>query len=122
MNEKSVFGLSQNAAAALSYVLGPLTGIVVMVMERENKFVRFHALQSTLWFLMLLVIGWVISFVMGLPIPVLGFLLSLVLSPVYFIGTLIYFFSKLFLIWKAYQGSKFKIPIFGDVAWAQVNK
>ena len=122
MNEKSVFGLSPNAAAALSYVLGPLTGIAVMVMERENKFVRFHALQSTLWFLMLLVIGWVLSLMMGLPIPILGFLLNLVLSPVYFIGTLVYFFSKFFLIWKAYQGSKFKIPIFGNVAWAQVNK
>ena len=122
MSEKSVFGLSPNAAAALSYVLGPISGIAVMVMERENKFVRFHALQSTLWFLMLLVIGWVISFIMGLSIPILGFLLGLVLSPIYVVGTLVYFLSKLFLIWKAYQGAKFKIPIFGDVAWAQVNK
>ena len=120
MSEKSVFGLSPNGAAALSYVLGPLTGIAVMVLERGNKFVRFHALQSTLWFLMLWVAGWVYAFVTG--IPLIGTLLGIVLSPVYFVGVLLYFFSKVFLIWKAYQGATFKIPIFGDVAWAQVSK
>ena len=120
MSEKSVFGLSPNGAAALSYVLGPLTGIAIMVLERGNKFVRFHALQSTLWFLMLWIAGWVYTLVTG--IPLIGTLLGFVLSPVYFAGVLLYFFSKIFLIWKAYHGATFKIPIFGEVAWAQVNK
>ena len=120
MSEKSVFGLSPNGAAALSYVLGPLTGIAVMILERDNKFVRFHALQSTLWFLMLWVAGWVIAFLSNLWL--IGGLLGILLSPVYFVGTLLFFFSKIFLIWKAYQGATFKIPIVGDVAWTQVNK
>ena len=117
---KSVFGLSPNAAAALSYVLGPLTGIAVMVLERDNKFVRFHAMQSTLWFLMLWVAGWVFAFVTG--IPLLGVILGVLLRPVHFVGVLVFFLSKAFLIWKAYSGETFKIPIFGEVAWAQVNK
>ena len=120
MTEKSVFGLSPNWAAALSYVLGPLSGIAVMVLVRDNKYVRFHALQSTLWFLMLWVAGWVCAFLTG--IPLIGTLLGILLSPVYTIGVLLYFLSMLFLIWKASQGAAFKIPIFGEVAWAQVNK
>ena len=120
MPEKSVFGLSPNGAAALSYVLGPLTGIAVMVLERSNKFVRFHALQSTLWFLMLWIARWAHALITG--VPLVGNLLGIVLSPVFFIGVLLYFGSKFFLIWRAYQGTTFKIPIFGDVAWSQVNK
>ena len=116
MSEKSVFGLSPNGAAALSYVLGPLTGIMILVLERGNKFVRFHAMQSTLWFVMLWVVGWVVAFLTNL------WLIGILFRPVYFLGTLLFFFSKIFLIWKAYQGATFKIPIFGEVAWAQVNK
>jgi len=121
---KSVFGLNENIAAALSYLLGPITGIMVLVLERENKFVRFHALQSTLWFLFLWVIFWVVgfvaSFVTGLPI--IGLLFSLVLLPVNWVWRLVLIGSKLYLMFRAAQGSEFKLPFVGDVAWNQVNK
>ena len=122
MSEKSVFGLSPNGAAALSYVFGPITGIVVMVLERNNKFVRFHALQSTLWFLMFWVAGWVYALITGIGFLWIGDILGFLLSPVYFVGVIVYFLSKILLIWKAYHGAAFKIPIFGEVAWAQVHK
>jgi len=117
---KSVFGLCEKGAAALSYVLGPVTGIAVLIMERENKFVRFHALQSTLWFLMLWVAWWIINFVLVLPI--IGWIIGLVVSPILFLGVLLNFGSKIFLIFKAYKGETFKIPIIGDVVWSQVHK
>ena len=117
---KSIFGLDENLAAALSYVLGPFSGIFVFIMERENKFVRFHALQSTLWFLMLYVAGWVLGMITSLPL--IGWVLGIVISPVVFFGTIIVFASKIFLILQAYNGKTFKIPIIGDVALAQVNK
>jgi len=117
---KSVFGLNENIAAALSYLLGPITGIMVLVLERENKFVRFHALQSTLWFLFLWVVFWVLAFVTGLPL--IGWLLTVVVWPLRFVLRLVLVGSKLFLMFRAASGSEFKLPFVGDVAWSQVNK
>ena len=125
MTEKSVFGLSPNGAAALSYVLGPITGIMTMVLERENKFVRFHALQSTLFILMLWIVWWGFSLLRlvltSLP-WFIGSLFGFLLGIVAFAAILAYLAIKLFLIWKAYKGATYKIPVFGQVAWAQVNK
>lgn len=120
MSEKSVFGFSQNAAAALSYLLGPLTGIMVLVLERKNKYVRFHAMQSTLWFLMLWVIWWAVAILTN--VPIIGLLFGLVLWPVTAFGATFHLCSKIFLIWKAFHGATFKIPVLGEVAWEQVNK
>ena len=120
---KSIFGLDEKLVAALSYLLGPFSGIIVLVLERDNKFVRFHALQSTLWFLFVYVILWVISVVAGLTgIPIIGLLVALVLWPIRWVVRTIMFLSKLFLMFKAGTGSEFKLPFVGDVAWNQVNK
>jgi len=120
MEKKSIFGLDENLVAALSYLFGAFSGILVFILERENKFVRFHALQSTLWFLMLWTAGWILGMVASLPL--IGFVLGLVISPVLWIGTILNFASKVFMILQAYQGKTFKIPIIGDVSFAQVNK
>ena len=117
---KSVFGLDENLVAALSYLFGPFSGIVVLVMERENKFVRFHALQSTLWFLFLMITGWVLGFITS--IPILGTILGIVLNPILFFGGILAFAGMIYLILRAYQGSMFKLPVIGDVVWTQVNK
>ncbi|MCL2405047.1 MAG: hypothetical protein FWC92_05820 [Defluviitaleaceae bacterium] len=117
---KSVFGLNENIAAALSYLLGPISGIFMLVAERENKFVRFHALQSTLWFLFMWIVIWVIGVVTGLPI--IGIVFGIVLWPVRVIWRIVLVGSKLFLMFRAASGSEFKLPFVGEVAWNQVNK
>ena len=117
---KSLFGWSETTVAALSYLFGPITGIFVFAAERENKFVRFHALQSILWFLLLWILFWVIGFATGLPI--IGWLLRIPLSPIRWVLGLVYGLSKLYLMLRALMGSEFKLPVFGDVAWNQVNK
>ena len=119
---KSVFGLNENVAAALSYIAGPFSGIAVLVMERENKFVRFHALQSTIWFTLIMIVGWVLGFVANLPIPILGWLLGIILTPVIYIGGFAAFLSMLLLMAMAASNKTFKIPIIGDVVWSQINK
>ena len=48
--EKTSTGLDANVAAALSYLVGFVTGIIFLLVEKENRFVRFHAMQSTLLF------------------------------------------------------------------------
>jgi len=109
--EKATFGLDENIASAACYVLGWLTGILFFVMEKDNKTVRFHAMQSIITFLGLTIVYWIVSmifFVMGL----------------WFVGSLIALLMLvlwLFLMLKAYQGEKFKLPVIGDIAENQVK-
>src|ERR1044072_1070565 len=44
---KSALGLDGNVAAALGYPIG-IIAIISLIMEKENRFVKFHALQSIL--------------------------------------------------------------------------
>ena len=72
---KTSLGMEANVAGLLSYLLGFITGIVFYVLEKENKFVRFHAMQSIVVFGAL----FVSMTVFGL-IPRIGFLLSNILG------------------------------------------
>lgn len=107
--EKTSTGLQPNVAALLSYLLGFVTGIIFLVIEKDNKFVRFHAMQSTVTFLPLFVGQIVIGY-----IPIIGMLSILIglLSLVLWIILMI----------KAYQGEMFKLPIAGDIADNFLNK
>jgi len=117
---KSIFGLEENIAAALSYVFAFFSGIAVLIMERENKFVRFHALQSTLWFLFLMIINWVFRFVRD--VPFIGRVLGIAINPALAVIGIVSFISWAFLMYKAFKGENYKLPIIGDVVWAQINK
>jgi uncharacterized membrane protein len=103
--EKTSTGLDANLAAALSYLVGFVSGIVFLVIEKENRFVRFHALQSVLAFGAITLL-WVLLNA----VPLLGFVLGvLVIIP----GSAIIW---LVLMFKAYQGEEFKLPIVGSIA------
>ncbi len=99
---KSSTGLKPNVAALLCYVAGFVSGIVFIVIEKENKFVRFHALQSIITFGAFFVLQWVFS-VMFYVAP-LVMLLNL--------GSLALW---IILMIKAYQGEKFKLPVISDI-------
>ncbi|OGW91369.1 MAG: hypothetical protein A3D28_00320 [Omnitrophica bacterium RIFCSPHIGHO2_02_FULL_63_14] len=101
---KSSTGLQPNVAALLSYLLGIITGIIFYLIEKENKFVRFHAMQSIVVFGAVLVAGIVLLF-----IPVIGW----TLYPLLQIASLVLW---ILLMVKAYQGEKFKLPWAGDIA------
>ena len=101
---KTSMGLEENIAGVLCYVLGWITGIVFLVLEKENKFVRFHAMQSIATFLPLSVIAWVIGL-----IPFIGWAISTLIWILVLILWLI-------LMFKAYQGEMYKLPIVGDFA------
>jgi len=104
--ELVVFGLPQNTAAALAYVLGWLTGLVFLLVEKKNGFVRFHAMQSLMFFAALTVASFV---------PVIGWLLSPLLMIVGFIAWLV-------SIYKAYNGEEFELPVAGKLARKQLAK
>lgn len=107
---KTSLGLSENIEGLLCYVLAWVSGIIFLLIEKENKFVKFHAIQSIVTFLSLTIV----SFVLGY-IPILGSFLSLVIS-------LLQLALWIFLMYKAYTGEKFKLPFAGDIAEQQLNK
>jgi len=107
---KTALGIGQNIAGLLCYVLGFVTGIVFLVLEKENKFVRFHAMQSVMTFLAL----FVISVVIGV-IPFIGPIISMLITA---LGLILW----LVLMYKAFKGEKFKLPIVGNFAEAQISK
>jgi uncharacterized membrane protein len=104
--EKTASGLDANVAAALSYGLGWITGLAFLLTEPRNTFVRFHAMQSTIVFLALSVLSLLLQTV----IPLVGTLLVVFLViPASAVLWLV-------LMFKAYQGERFKLPVAGDMA------
>lgn len=101
---KTSLGMQANVAALLSYLLGFITGILFYVLEKENKFVRFHAMQSIVVFSALFVLGFVLGF-----IPLLGWFLL----PLLWLANVIIW---VILMVKAYQGEYFKMPLAGNIA------
>lgn len=104
--EKSSTGIDPNVAAALTYVLGWITGVLFLILERESTFVRFHAMQSTIVFLVLSLL----CVLLPVTIPILGMLVA--------VFVVIPFSAVLWLVllFKAYQGERFKVPVAGDMA------
>jgi uncharacterized membrane protein len=107
-------GLTDNVAGALCYVLGFITGILFLVLApyNQNKFVRFHAFQSIFLNAAWIVI-WIVEMVMFTVLPwSLVSLISMLVS-LAFLGVWI------FMLVKAYQGERFKLPVIGDLAEKQ---
>jgi uncharacterized membrane protein len=106
---KTSTGLEQNIAGLLCYVLVWVTGLIFIIIERENKFVRFHAMQSIVVFGVLtiarIVLGW---------IPLIGWVLGILISILAFVLWVI-------LMIKAFQGEKFKLPWAGNFAEKQIR-
>jgi len=103
-SRKTSTGLDQNVAGLLCYLFGWITGIIFLILERENKLVRFHAIQSIIVFGFFTVasaaIGW---------IPIIGDFFSAAIGIIAFIVWII-------LMVKASQGEKYKVFIAGDIA------
>ncbi len=101
---------NENLMGAAAYLLGFITGIIFLLVEKQSKFVRFHAMQSTILFGGVFVVNIALGF-----IPILGWLTGLVLSLVAFILWIV-------LMWKAFQGEMYKVPYVGEMAEKQLAK
>lgn len=107
-NKNTVLGVTENLEALFCYALGWVTGLVFLLLEQKNAFVRFHALQSLVTFLALFIISAVIGF-----IPVLGVLVGLLLWP---LGLVLW----IVLMVEAYKGERYKLPVVGDFVEQQL--
>jgi uncharacterized membrane protein len=101
---KTSTGMNQNVAGLLCYLVGWITGLIFFLIEKDNKFVRFHAMQSIITFGGLTMLFILLGF-----IPFLGWLLFPILGIVQLVLWIL-------LMVKAYQGELFKLPVIGDLA------
>ena len=117
INKKTSLGLSENIEGALCYSFGFVTGIVFLFLEDENKFVRFHAIQSTIVFLPLFIIYIAITF-----LPMVGMIMDMmswpIVVPVFSVIMIIFW---LFMMYKAFIGERYKLPIVGNFAERQLS-
>jgi uncharacterized membrane protein len=103
-------GMDANMAAGLSYLVGWITGLVFFLVEKQNRFVRFHAMQSIIWFGGLTVLFVVLS-VLEM-IPFVGLILFCLSGLLAVLGIV----SWVILLVMAFQGKYFKLPVVGDYA------
>ena len=109
-NKKTVLGVTENLEALLCYALGWVSGLVFLFVEKDNAYVRFHALQSLVAFGVLHVASFAI-----LILPFLGVLLS------FLIGVLCVVLWIVLMV-KAYKGERYKLPVVGDFVEQQLGK
>jgi len=100
---ETTVGIEASIAAVLTYACGFITGIIFLLVEKKNEFVRFHAMQSVIVFGAIFIIQAGLAF--------MSFLLFL--SP---LVSLAGFVLWIVLMVKAFQGERFKLPIAGDLA------
>jgi len=129
----SFMGLDSNVGAMLCYIanflccLGLVLAIVFLFTEKENRFVKFHAVQS------LFLVG--LQIAAGIVIGILGAILALVLNMIHMelvgwilvLGFRFVIFAIFIILWiiggiKAYGGQWYKLPIIGELAWKSINK
>lgn len=130
---KSALGLDGNLAAALGYPIG-IIAIICLIMEKENRFVKFHALQSILLhvayivlaivvvilFIILAFVGMAASMATnsGAGVGLMGLLSMLI----WFALLITYVGALIYTAVKAYGGDMFKLPVIGNIAEKYTNK
>jgi uncharacterized membrane protein len=107
---QTLLGIDANVEGLLCYILGWITGILFLILEKENKFVRFHAAQSLATFLPLSVILVIVGMM-----PLIGWLLA---GPISILTLILW----LLLMFKALKGEKYRLPIVGNFAEEVANK
>ena len=106
----STTALEPNVAGLLSYLGLWISGLVFILIEKENKFVRFHAMQSIVTFGAFTVL-W-IPFSILSQMDILRVLFGILQA----VTGVLAFVLWIVLMIKAYQGERYKLPIAGDIA------
>lgn len=114
-NGPTSINMDPNTAAGLSYLGAWLTGLIFFLIEKQNRFVRFHAMQSILIFAALTILSIALSIV-GTILSFIG-LIGCLITPLISLAWLVIW---IICMVNAFQGKYFKLPIIGDYAerWA----
>ena len=112
---KSSTGLDANIAAAIAYLFGWVSGLIFYLIEKESRYVRFHAMQSILLsagFTVLWIVLWIVGAIFG-RIPAVGFVFALLIGLLSFVFWLALIAAVIYCLIKAFQGKDFKLPVIG---------
>jgi len=127
-------GLDANIAAAISYIW--IVGLILFFLEKENRFVRFHAMQSILYgivwsvlMIVLIIVGMIFTFI-GTALAAtagdaIGSLFGILVGLVWlliWVVPLALIVGLILTAVKAYQGQTVELPIIGNMAEKIVNK
>jgi uncharacterized membrane protein len=128
---KSGLGLDGNVAAALGYPIG-IFAIIALIIEKENRFVKFHALQSLLLHVAFTAVGIVLVVVIAIVLVVIGMAAAaagggaaggtfsgIFVMISFLIGMavmLAYVIALIISAVNAYSGQKFMLPVVGGLA------
>jgi uncharacterized membrane protein len=108
--KKTSLGMDENVEGLLAYLGWWITGIIFLVLERDSDFVRFHAMQSTVTFLGITILGWIFEL-----IPFVGWVLT---NLTWLLGVVFWILGML----EAYQGKLYKFPYVGDLSEQWLSK
>jgi uncharacterized membrane protein len=115
-------GIAENMAGLLCYLFGWVSGLIFLLIDKR-PLVRFHGAQSIAFCIALIPVSivvwivWWIALLILSHIPFLG-ILTVIIFPIFWIGVAAVW---IFLMYKAYQGEKFKLPIIGNLVEGMVK-
>ncbi len=113
-------GLQENVAGLLCYLPGPgwIIALVLFLIEKRS-FVKFHAAQSLIMHVGMIICGVALGIFMGILHMLHIFFLGLLLYPLLWLAIIL---LLIFLMYKAYLNEKYKLPIIGDFAEGLASK
>lgn len=111
---KTTFGLSENVAIGIIYFLSFVSGIAFLVCEKEDKKIRFHAMQST-------IIGIAICVVLS-ALGILGFvpILNILFGLIARILGSVFSLAIIVLAVLGFMGNDIRIPVVADIAESKI--
>jgi uncharacterized membrane protein len=126
---KSALGLDGNITALLGYIVWVIA-LISVIMEKDNRFVRFHAIQALLYhasfivlFIVLVIVQAIVTIVFGVAAAaagtgggLIGIVLWLISAIIWMIIPIIMVVGIILAAIKAYQGEMYKLPIIGNMA------
>lgn len=94
---KSGSGLEPNIAGLLAWIFAPISSIIFLITDPDDKFIKFHALQSLIWSIVAMIISTILSF-------------TIILACLFWLP----FVVSIYGAYKAYNKEMWKLPIIGD--------
>jgi uncharacterized membrane protein len=124
IEDSTSIGLGGRLEALLSYIFVWLGGIFFFLFERKNRYVRFAAAQSFLFFVPALIILGILRFLAGFfgGIPLIGLLFGPLFGIVATIFGILIFLVWLYLIIQTLRGKTVRLPFFGNLAQSAVDR